>query len=62
MKKAEKLMTAAIAIMINMPMSMMEAMEISKAHGVDHREVMAEVSAMFEAEQVFETDLKEDVQ
>lgn len=53
-------MMAAIAVMINMPMSMTEAMEISKSHGVDHREVMAEVTAMFEAEQAFENDLKED--
>lgn len=60
MKKTERLMMAAIAVMINMPMSASEAIEISRAHGVDHREVMAEVTAMFEAEQAFETDLEED--
>lgn len=57
--KKEKITLAAITIVMSLPISTMQIVEIAKSYGVDHREVMVEVDDMLKAEQVFELDAKE---
>jgi len=49
---------AAIAVITNLPISSMNVMDIAKEYGVDHREVMTEVSDMLCAGQDFMKEME----
>ena len=49
---------AAIAVIMSLPVSSKQIIEISKEYDVDHREVMNEVDDMLKAEEVFEMDME----